>query len=311
MLLSYLIGTHTAGIAADTHGFNLGMGQTSMFGPIKTNNSLHRLKTQNNLTELFNKYFKVVAADTPKMLLQAYRLRYEVYCKEGLISGFRPEDYPEGLEFDQYDERSVHSLLIHKPSGLIAGTVRMILPDQDKPYRQFPLEKIATESFYTDIESLENLPRSHLGEISRLIIAPEFRGRWRENQYPHGIAEDSEFLFQKNNRCEINTPKPDSDYRKIFQRRAFPHPVLGLFVAIVQMSIKHGLKYWYAGMEQGVAAKFYRIFGIDFMPISPIVDYYGPCRGYLGYIPDIMNSIYQTNPEVWVLLTNDGKILPA
>ena len=277
--------------------------------PIKKRNNIYLSKTHNSLISIFNKYFEIVPAVTPEKLVQAYRIRYEVYCKEGLIPGFYPEDYPDGLEYDQYDERSVHSLLMHKPSGLIAGAVRIILPDQNKIDAKFPLEKFASNSLYTEIKSLKSLSRIHVGEISRLILTPEFRKYWREDGQKYIMEEEFEYLFQPENQIKTNTSNTDLYYYKNFKRQTASYPIFGLFVAIVQMSIKHNLKYWYAGMEPGLA-KFCRIFGIDFTPISPIVDYYGPCRSYLGYIPDIMKSIYCTNMPLWALLTNDGVLIP-
>ena len=277
--------------------------------PIRNKNNIYLPNTHNRLIGFFNKYFEIVPADTSEKLLQAYRLRYEVYCKERLIPGFDPQDYPDELEYDEYDERSVQSLLMHKPSGQIAGTVRIILPDQDNIKKKFPLEKFASGSFYTEIESLKSLSRVHLGEISRLILAPGFRRYWRENGHHYIMEEESEYLFQPEDQINTNTFKTGLYYYKNFKRHTVSYPIFGLFAAIIQMSIKHNLKYWYAGMEPGLA-KFCRIFGINFTPISPIVDYYGPCLGYMGYIPDIMKSIYCTNMPLWGLLTNDGVLIP-
>lgn len=273
--------------------------------PVKNRNSIYLSQTHNSLIGYFNKYFEIVSADTPEKLLQTYRLRYEVYCKEGLIPGFDPEDYPDGLEYDEYDERSVHSLLMHKPSGLIAGTVRIILPDQDKIDTKFPLEKFASDLFYTEIESLKSPSRIHLGEISRLILAPGFRRRQGENWHPYDNTENSNSIIQLNSFYNTNTPIVGYDHSINAQRRIFPHPILGLFVAIVQMSVEYDLKYWYVGMEHGLE-KLCQNFGINFRPICPIVDYYGPCRGYLSNIQDIMDGVYYNNLKIWTLLTNNG-----
>lgn len=259
------------------------------------------MDAQIGLVDLFNEYFEVVRADTSEKLLECYRLRYEVYCKEALIPGFNTDDYPDGIEFDQYDERSDHCLLMHKPTGCVAGTVRIILPSLKNKDFRFPLEKVA---------GIEILPRIRIGEISRLILAPEFRSRRGEDRQPQGVVtENLEYALQRNGRRNLHTQWEGPDPRRNTPRRIFPHAALGLFVAIMQMSFEKNLSYWYAGMEP-VCWRFLRSFGIDFTPISPIVDYYGPCKSYFGYIPAILENIYRMNRQVWVLLTDNGALSP-
>lgn len=263
------------------------------------------METKNNLIFLFNKYFEVISADTQELLQKCWQLRYQVYCLEAKVSGFYPDRYPEGLERDLYDERSVHSLLIHKPSGKIAGTVRIILPMPGNSGAQFPIEEFAGNSFYTDNVSLRNLPRSQLGEISRLIIAPEFRERKGESLNAQGLTKNTDYFTEYRNQCESYLPWKVRSSGKNIQRREFPHTILGLFVAVVRMSAENNLTHWYAGMEP-VCARLLQTFGIRFTPISPIVDYYGACQGYLGNISDVLSEIYQTNRGIWILLTNDS-----
>ena len=88
----------------------------------------------------FTKYFEILQADTPALLEEAFRLRYQVYCREGLLPGFDPLDYPDGLERDIYDyeHRSVHCLLRHRPTGSNAGTVRLVLADPVRPDSAIP-----------------------------------------------------------------------------------------------------------------------------------------------------------------------------
>ncbi len=266
---------------------------------------MNALETKSDLVFLFNKYFEVILADTQERLQQCWQLRYQVYCLESKVPGFYPDRYPEGLERDLYDERSVHSLLIHKPSGKIAGTVRVILPISGNSDARFPVEEFAGHLFYTDNVSLRNLPRSQLGEISRLIIAPEFRVRKGESLNAQGLTKNTDCSAEYGNQCESYLPLKEQSFSKNEQRRSFPHTILGLFVAIVRMSAENNLTYWYAGMEP-LCARLLRAFGIRFTQISPIVDYYGSCQSYLGNISDVLREIYRTNPEIWVLLTNDG-----
>ncbi|HRD66759.1 MAG TPA: PEP-CTERM/exosortase system-associated acyltransferase [Candidatus Competibacter sp.] len=256
------------------------------------------MDTQKNLLDLFSQYFELILADTPERLEKCYRLRYEVYCKEALIPGFNAENYPDELEYDQYDKQSLHCLLMHKPTGHTAGTVRIILHTSEGQFK-FPLEKAT---------GLEIFPHALIGEVSRLIIAPEFRGRRGETGQPHGIAQELQELedfTKKDGRRNPLTKWDGLDLRRSTPRRRFPHTVLGLVMGLVQMSFEHNLRYWYAGMELA-CARFLRSFGIDFAPISPIIDYYGPCKGYFCYIPAILEHVYRTDRQIWELLTKNG-----
>ena len=269
------------------------------------------MNTEANLDELFHHYFEVVLADSPEKVQACYRIRYKVYCEEGLIPGFDVKNYPEGLEQDEYDERSAHCLLIHKPTKRVAGTVRIVLPAFSNTENiKFPLEIHAGNSFYKNRIPLEKLPRNRIGEISRLILTSEFRARRGESLHPHGVAEDFEASLTARERRQGSPPQDINERRSNTPRRVFPHPILGLFVAIIRMSLQQNLAYWYGGMEP-VCARFLRTFGINFIPISPIVDYFGPCKSYIGPISDIMENIHRTNRQVWDLLTDRGVLLSA
>jgi N-acyl-L-homoserine lactone synthetase len=258
-----------------------------------------------DLIDLFNRYFEVVYADTPEKKRECYRLRYEVYCKEAVIPGFDASDYPNGEERDEYDERSLHCLLVHKATSVNAGTVRIILPDPNSPDERFPVEKVAGDFFTGDMRVQANVSRARIGEISRLILAPQFRARRGDGQKPTGLSEVSDPVLQASGRRQSTAGRPAEERRDSAPRRAFPHAVLGLFVAIARMSVENNLYYLYGGMEP-VCARFLKSFGIDFTPISPMIDYFGPCRTYLGYIPDVMDNIYRTNRQIWNLVTDNG-----
>jgi N-acyl-L-homoserine lactone synthetase len=101
---------------------------------------------------------KMVASD--EELRDVYRVRYKVYCLE---RGYeRPDDYPHGMETDEYDAYSVHFIAYLKKMPM--GTVRLILQNP----LGFPVEKycgINVQSFYS------NIPK--VAEISRLAVSSE------------------------------------------------------------------------------------------------------------------------------------------
>jgi N-acyl amino acid synthase of PEP-CTERM/exosortase system len=110
----------------------------------------------------FHEQFEVVVADTEPLREASFALRHEVYCRE---LGYEPVR-ADGLERDAYDDRALHYLLAHVPSGAWAGCVRIVLDGGDG--MGLPFERAR-------LPLLEAVPRGSIGEISRLTVAPGFR----------------------------------------------------------------------------------------------------------------------------------------
>lgn len=241
----------------------------------------------------FTKYFEILRADTPALLEEAFRLRYEVYCQEGLLPGFHPEDYPDGLERDIYDyeHRSVHSLLRHRATGTNAGTVRLVCADPARVDALFPVEVASGAAIEPEYRAASQLRRC-IAEYSRLILAKQFRLRAGEARWADGVAEVMDSGQERD------------------ERRAPTHPILGLLKAGMIMSWERRVCYWYAGMEPRLDRRF-RQFALALRPISLTIDYHGPCRVHWGYLPDVLAHMRERRREVWRLLTGDGEIWPV
>ena len=102
--------------------------------------------------------------DSPEALLEVYKLRFQVYCKERNF--FREADYPQGLELDAFDDHSVH-FGGYDASGRLVGAVRLILPSCGK----FPIEEHCSTLGMEE----ECLLRWECAEISRLTISKLIR----------------------------------------------------------------------------------------------------------------------------------------
>jgi N-acyl-L-homoserine lactone synthetase len=108
--------------------------------------------------------FDVVVADEPSLVRQSFQLRHQVYCVErGYLEGVK------GLEYDEYDERSRHVVLISRDLGEIVGTVRMVLPSAQDPGNSFPLQAVCRPGL------LGEIPIESTVEISRFAISKERR----------------------------------------------------------------------------------------------------------------------------------------
>ena len=106
----------------------------------------------------------VVVADTPNLITEACRLRYQVY---GVEQGFEPGD--NGIEADDFDECARHVLVTDRASGEAIGTVRIIPPSSSRSGRGFPMERVCPPG------ALQNLPLHSTGEISRFAVSKQRR----------------------------------------------------------------------------------------------------------------------------------------
>lgn len=132
-----------------------------------------------SLTRTFQDYFTVELAKTEKQKKLVYSIRYKVYCDE---FGYEPlEKYPKKEEHDEYDDFSLHCLIMHKKSGLAAGCVRLVPAfSADGGSSPLPLEAHCHDSLDYDFINNLHLDRHTVCEISRLAVDRVFRRRTGE-----------------------------------------------------------------------------------------------------------------------------------
>ncbi|MCG6867385.1 MAG: PEP-CTERM/exosortase system-associated acyltransferase [Gammaproteobacteria bacterium] len=243
----------------------------------------------NDLKSAFSHYFEVVPAATPELLDEVFRLRYQVYCHEIHLPDFEEWRYPDGRERDEFDPHSVHCMLRHRPTLAVAGAVRLVLPNPEDAALPFPLEEFAGNRI--DVDLMRDLPRETTAEISRLILSARFRQRKDERSSRFG------------NDLNIREGRGREG------RPTFPHPVLGLMAAALRLTAERNVTHWLAGMEPGLNRLLSR-FGLDLLPIGPVVEYHGKRRPYLGVVSDINAKAYHKHRDIWDLLTEGGRLYP-
>lgn len=217
-----------------------------------------------------NSYFDFLVIDHTPFLEESYALRYSVYCEE---AGFLNEkDYPDKHETDGFDNCSVHVGAVDK-SGLLVGTVRMVLPSE----RGFPFYQHC-ELFdeYKNLTRLDDPVTSNAVEISRLAVAKSYRRRRGDGLY--GTSE----------RTSERTP----------ERRQRPELVLGLYKTIYQETKRRGISAWFAAMETTLLRLLHR-YQFGFKPIGPEVDYYGPVTPYLAKIAELEKGVRDKYPDLY------------
>lgn len=236
------------------------------------------------LLDTYNRYFEVfpwVDLDGAK-LDQVYRLRFQVYCVEHPFE--QPIEHPDGLEVDNLDQYSLHSLLVHRTSGWPAGTVRMILGDHLSDVDAMPMAQACAVQ---GINASRLFPVGRSAEISRFAVPKEFRRRQGEQASPSGAVEE--------------TPARAEE-----ERRMVPHITLGLIQALVQQSEEHNIDYWCALMEPALLRLLARI-GIHFEHVGTLVDFHGRRQPCYRKLDELLAQVKQERPDVWEVITNDGR----
>jgi N-acyl amino acid synthase of PEP-CTERM/exosortase system len=242
----------------------------------------------------FSSYFKVIIADTPHLIEQALRLRYEIYCLE---KGYEnPDQFENNLEQDALDEDSAHGLMVFVPTNAPVGTVRLILPQVSHQNRLFPIEEHCeftptSEEYQKGHSILEKIDRIKIAEVSRFSISKSFRKRLGEDKTPHGLVDTKQAIMKLND------------------RRFIPHLTVGLVKSMFQLSFDNRIKHWFALMEPVLRKSLLKRFYLQFHPLGPTVNYRGIRQPYIADIASTAEEIRKNDMPMWSLLTNNGEYL--
>lgn len=193
-----------------------------------------------NLTELtmsqgYRRFFKVVPALNDELRAETYRIRHEVYCQELAYEPLRPN----GLETDEYDERSLHCLVQSVSTGQFVGCARLVLidPEAVQPAR-LPFEVSCAKTLDRSIVDPMALDRSQIAEISRLAVIGSYRRRQGEKDKPISISEE-----------DFGTTK----------RPRQPYLALAVYLCLISMARLYGITTLFVLTEPRLAANLTRL----------------------------------------------------
>jgi N-acyl amino acid synthase of PEP-CTERM/exosortase system len=233
---------------------------------------------RDSLVDIYHKYFQYRVARSEQDRRDAFQLRYAVYCEE---TGYlNKSDNPSGLERDEHDAHSQHSILVHTDSNRIAGTVRLVMPRRDLPCSALP-----ARLFSTVLDSLPEsvLPRLATGEISRFAIHPSFRRRLGDGLYAS--------IFN-------SADKPEQDFDP---RRVIPHITLGLIASIFEMASTTGITHLCAVIDPALLRLLGRL-GLHFHKAGPVIDFHGPRQPVYSDMSELLARTLDEQPEIYHLI---------
>lgn len=233
-------------------------------------------KADIRLVDLYFRFFEVLPAKTREILEETYRIRYQVYCVEYPYEV--PAENPGGLESDPYDAHSAHCLLRYRSTGWPAGTVRLVLPLEDRLEASFPIQEVCGERF-------RHLPLATTAEVSRFSIAKDFRQRKGDGSYPGNLQSLEEH--------------PGA-------RRVISNMMLGLFTAMLRMSQENGITHWCNAMEPALIRLLCRQ-SLYFDKIGAPIEFHGKRQPCAIAIADFLACCKAEKPEIWEVITGDGR----
>lgn len=203
------------------------------------------------------------------VLGEAFALRFQVYCTE---RGFlNPDDHPEGLEYDAFDDEALHCLAYDR-AGRLAGYVRLIHGGSGAT---LPWEAHCPELLPGVV-----LPDPETcAEVSRLMVRSDFRRRRGDLLAGVSIAP-----------AGLNEDDPE-------RRTSSPQIMLSLFKQMFQHSQAAGILHWHAAMERPLVRALGSM-GFAFQRIGAETNYYGPVSHYIATLDDMIRSLEQKNPAL-------------
>lgn len=200
-----------------------------------------------------------------------HRLRYQVFCHE--VHFLNPDQYPAGLEIDDFDAVSEHFLAtVANHNNEVVGTVRLVRWSES---RSFP----TAMHFGPLLEQLDRLgfPLDSTAEISRLCISKQYRKRLKDGLLGLDGYEGC---------CD--------------QRRRYPEVILELFkVMYLASRFDLGITHWIAAFEDSLYRLLHR-YGVHLDPIAhEEIDYYGKVKIYGASIPQILETMKMQGSEFY------------
>lgn len=224
----------------------------------------------------FKYIFDSSIAETAEERQSCLRVRFQVYCVDNQLED--PQQNPGGFEIDAFDHQSVHSLLTHRASGTAIGTARLVLPYSSFERRSLPIELLLANQPLP-------FPVERTAEVSRFAIAKD--------------------VHQYTPTSGIETALPREEWRK-----ALAHLPLGLLKSCLEMSAREGITHVAAVLEPSLL-RLLRRFGIRLNLLGGLVEYHGLRQPCWAEIDVLLASLQQERPEIWKLVTDDGRLWPS
>lgn len=217
-----------------------------------------RSRHQDLLKKFANDY-RFILAKTPKEIKRALVLRHKVFLQEFHYEMI--EDKTKHYETDEYDESSIHCLIEHSRSGLLAGCMRLVIPSSDPTSKnyQLPVEIKGKKQLNHSTLHPNKITKLETCEVSRLAISRNFRSRQKATDQLDIALDQNNFSTE-----EIET---------------FPLISIGLFLCTYSLVGLTKKRHVFAMMEPRLP-RLLALSGFNFIKVSETIEYHGIRNAY-------------------------------
>tara|TARA_R110002012_G_scaffold90299_6_gene220897 strand:- start:794 stop:1606 length:813 start_codon:yes stop_codon:yes gene_type:complete len=205
----------------------------------------------------FNKLledYEFTIARTSEERNRALFLRHEVFLQE--FNYEMTEDQTKNFEIDDYDTTSIHCLIEHKRSGMLAGCMRLVMPSADTSSKlsKLPVEiqgdgKLNHDTFHPGL-----MPKQQTCEVSRLAISRRFRARQKTDTPVDNAADGKKFTLE--------------------EEKTFPLIAIGLFLCTYSLVGLSKKRHVFAMMDARLP-RLLALSGFYFTKVSEAIEYHG------------------------------------
>jgi N-acyl amino acid synthase of PEP-CTERM/exosortase system len=186
---------------------------------------------------------EILVARNPSDKALAYHLRYLVYCVEHQFEDIA--QFPDEMEIDEFDDRSIQCLIMHKTSKQALAGVRLVCPQDEHFMGSLLIHQVCKDLRITDPEFF---PKATTAEVSRFFI------------YRKAVEN-------------IKYEWPASD------KKLFENIFVNLIIAISQLCLEKNITHLCAVLDQRLFVFLNRL-GFKFEKLGALVDFRGlrqPC----------------------------------
>ena len=219
---------------------------------------------------MFDRHFEVFLADTEESRNIHYNIRYQVYCEE--MEFENKGDFPQEMEFDEDDNKSIHFIVRNKVTEDWVGAMRLIF----KKDALLPIEK--------NCKINEKIVTNHFleaVELSRLCLIKDVRRGFVDIDPPHGILGDENKVKESD---KIKLMPTNKKINRMI--------IWGLIYAAAKYCVNNNISNWYF-MTTSALARLLCRGGLNLMSIGE------PCQHKGERFPFKMNALQAYQSHIW------------